>query len=347
MLRRIKRRRELSVALLVTVLVVSIVGNALFFYLFERDAYSGLTVWDSLWYSVISISTIGYGDYSATTIGARIGTAVFIIIIGLATFTAAVGMTVDWIVDLRQKERTGMATTRATNHALIVNFPSESRVRQIIDQFTQDANYRDREIVVVTDQIETLPFDHINVSFVKGSPLETETFERANLARAGDAIVLSPDYRDPRSDSYVASIAFVIEHMNPRVEIIAECLDPKHAVLFTASENVSLVYTMRIATNLLVQEAQDPGVNLLANAITSNEIEGTLASTTVESLPDGLSRYTDVAKKLLDKDVNLVGVIRGDKVIVSLGGAVPVEGDSLVYVSGDRHSWSSLQSLLA
>ena len=334
-------------ALLVSVLVVSIVGNTLFFYFFERDIEHGLTIWDSLWYSVISISTIGYGDYSATTSGARIGTAVFIIIIGLATFTTAIGMTVDWIVDLRQKERTGMAATRATNHAIIVNFPSESRVRQIIDQFTQDINYRDREMVVVTDQIETLPFDHVQVSFVRGSPLETETFERANLARAGDVIVLSPDYKDPRSDSYVASIAFVIEHMNPGIEIVAECLDPKHAVLFTASENVSLVYTMRIATNLLVQEAQDPGVNLLTNAITSNEIEGTLVSTTVESLPDGLPRYVEVAKKLLDKDVNLVGVIRGGKVIVSLGGAVPTEGDSLVYISRARHSWSALRALLA
>ena len=334
-------------ALLVSVLVLSIVGNTLFFYFFERDVNPGLTIWDSLWYSVVSISTIGYGDYAASTSGARIGTAVFIVIIGLATFTAAIGMTVDWIVDLRQKERTGMAATRAKNHAIIVNFPSESRVRQIIDQFTQDVNNRDREMVVVTDQIETLLFDHVQVSFVRGSPLETETFERANLARAGDVIVLSPDYQDPRSDSYVASIAFVIEHMNPEVGIVAECLDSKHAVLFTGSENVSLVYTMRIATNLLVQEAQDPGVNLLTNAITSNEIEGTLVSTTVESLPDGLPPYVEVAKKLLDKDVNLVGVIRGGKVIVSLGGAVPAEGDSLVYISRARYSWASLRALLA
>jgi len=84
---RARRRRNLAVVLVLTTLVVSILGNALTFFYFEGPARPDLTAWDSIWYSVISITTIGYGDFSATTLGGRIGTIVFITVFGPSTAT--------------------------------------------------------------------------------------------------------------------------------------------------------------------------------------------------------------------------------------------------------------------
>ena len=344
---QIRRRRELGVALVVGILVFSVIGNSITFYIFDR-ASQDLSIWDSFWYSVISITTIGYGDLSAQSLGARIGTTVFIIFIGLAAFTTALGLTVDWVVELRQKERRGMGGSKARDHLLIVNFPNESRVRQIIEEFTRDEAHRDQEIIIVTDQIEERPFSIANVSFVRGSPLEEETFERANIAHARQAIVLSTSADDPRTDSLVASVTFVMEHMNPGMTIVAECQDPKHAVLFNISERVSLVYTTRLANNLLVQEAQDPGVHLLTQVITSNvtEIEETVVSTTLTSVPEDPLPYTDAAKKLLDHGVNLMGVIREGAVIVGFQDLTIRRNDSLIYISKTRHSPQSLTALM-
>ena len=349
LLRRISRRRGLGVAFLLGVLVLAIAGNTATFYVFERNAEPAPTIWDSFWYSVISITTIGYGDFSAETLGARMGTAIFIVVIGLVAFTTAIGVTVDWIVDIRQKERTGMGKSGVRDHLIVVNFPNESRVRQIIEEFTRDEQHRGREIVVITDQVEELPFSIPNVLFVRGSPLQEETYRRANIAEARQAIVLSTSYDDPRSDSLVASIAYVIENMNPRTSIIAEALDPRHNVLFTNSRRVSRVYTLQVANNLLVQEAQDPGVNLLTQAITSNvtEIEETLASTPVGAIPDTPVAYNDVAKSLLDHGVNLVGVVRNGAVIIGFEDLALAENDSLVYISKTRRGWQELSSMLA
>lgn len=347
-IRKLRQRRELGVLSLLVILVLSVIGNAFTFYLFDRSAQD-VTLGDSFWYSVVSITTIGYGDFSAETLGARIGTAVFIIVIGLAAFTTAIGMLIDWIVDLRHKERTGMGSTRVREHLVVVNFPNESRVKQIIEEFTRDVRHQEREIVIVADQLEALPFALPNVSFIRGSVLEQETYQRANVSRANQAIILSPSYDDLRSDSLVASIAFVIEHMNPHITVIAECLDPKHAVLFDVSKRVSLVYTTQVANNLLVQEAQDPGVNMLTQAITSNltEIEETLASTTLEAAPQEPLPYTQVAKRLLDHGVNLVGVVRDGALSVGFEELTLAQQDSLVYISKTRHDPESLRSLLA
>ena len=240
-----------------------------------------------------------------------------------------------------------MGTPGARNHLLIVNFPNERRVRQIIDEYLHDPSHRKDEIVIVTDQIETLPFTHPNVSFVRGSPLEEETFHRAGAGEARLALVLSTGYDDPNSDSVAASIVSILAHMNPGIRSVAECLNTEHALLFRAVENVSLVYTFRLSNNLIVQEAQDPGVTMLTQAITSNQIEGTLVSTRVEA-GAGLSLpYIEVAKQLLDQEVNLVGVIRGENVHVRFDNLDLAENDRLVYISSMRHDWHAMRSLLS
>ena len=117
-------------------------------------------------------------------------------------------------------------------------------------------------------------------------------------------------------------------------------------MLFSGSKNVSLVYTLQLASNLLVQETQDPGVNLLTQAITSNQIDGTMASTKVEGGLASSPPYIDVARKLLDKDINLMGVIRKGAVHVSFGNLTLAEDDSLVYICSKRQSWETIRTLL-
>ncbi len=346
LIRKMRRRRELGALFLLFALAVSIIGNTLNFFFFERVIEHPPGIWDSLWYSVISITTIGYGDFSSTTVGARIGTTVFIVIIGLAAFTTSVGMLVDWVVELRDRERSGMGKSDARDHLLIVNFPGESRVRQVIDEFLTDAQHKERDVVIVADGIDRLPFAMANVSFVRGSPLEEATFRRAGIERAEQAIILSTGYDDPRSDSFVASVAFVVENLNPNINIVAECLDSKHAALFNKSDQVSLVYALSLVTNLLVQEAQDPGVAIVTQAITSNEVEGNLSTTKVEGEIGPNGSYDFIATKLLDNGVNLVGIVRGGDVILNFHDVPCADEDVLVYIDSDRRTWNEFREML-
>ena len=325
---------------------MSVVGNALTFFSFERGSDPDLTMADAFWYSVISISTIGYGDLSATTAGARFGTVFFIVVLGLTAFTSAVGMGVEWILDRNYRERAGMSKVVARNHVLIVNFPNERRVRQIIEEFLWDPSHRNDELVVVTDQIEALPFGERNVHFVRGAPLSEETYQRANAKEARQAIVLSTGYDDPNSDSVAASIVTILAHLNPKISIVAEVLDARHSLLFNGTKNASLVYTFRMSNNLLVQEAQDPGVSILTQAIVSNQVEGTLASTKVESALTPSLRYRDVATSLLKHDVNLVGVIRGEEVHLRFEDISLAQNDRLVYICPTRQDWETISSFL-
>ena len=167
---RARRRKRLGGAVVAFALLVSIVGNATTFYLFERGVHPELSVGDSFWYSMISITTIGYGDLSATTLGARVGTIIFITILGLTAFTASAGMIINWLIELQNRERSGLGRLYLKNHILIINYPNESRVRNIIDEFTSDSSHEYYDITLVTDRLESIPFQHSNVHFLHGSP---------------------------------------------------------------------------------------------------------------------------------------------------------------------------------
>ena len=339
LLTRARRRRMVGASIVLVALLASIVGNALTFYFFE----SGQSLGDSFWYSIISITTIGYGDLSATAIGSRIGTIVFITVVGLTAFTAWAGIVINWLIDLQHRERTGMGRLFVKEHILLINFPNESRVRHIIEEFTSDTRHSKDEIAIVTDRVESLPFSYPNVYFIRGSPLEMETYERAAIATAQKAIILSTGYDDPTSDSIVASAVSVLHRLNPQIKATVECINPKHAVLFEGMDNVSLVFPLQMANNLLVQESQDPGVSLLTQAITSNLVEGTLLSTRLEAVPDQQMPYPEFAKHMLDRDINLVGIVRNGNVHLRFTELFPVKDDVLVYISSSRLEWEAIQ----
>ena len=345
--RTLRHHREVGFAFIVLVLGLSLLGNAATFYLFDRAVNPGITVPDALWYSVVSITTIGYGDYSATTLGARLGTVLFVVLFGLAAFTSAIGIGIDRILERHQKERLGMTSVRATGHLLIVNPPTADRARKIIEEYVQDSGHLSDDVVVVSDKIESLPYRLPRVSFVRGSPLEEETYTRANLMHASSVMILGSGYDDPNSDSLVAAIVSVVEYLNPKIPGVAECQYLSHNVLFKGAKNIKPVFALNMVDKLMVQDLQDPGVQIILNIVTSNVIEGTLLSTVVEDEPANPMAYRQVAKILLDHDINLVGVIKDGIPHLSFVDLDVEHGDSMFYIAVRRREWSEIAPMLA
>ena len=213
---------------------------------------------------------------------------------------------------------------------------------QVINELRADSTYRDTEVVVVSDQIEEFSRPGPNVMFVNGSVLARETFERAHADTAKLAIVLARSYNDSSSDAIVASSVAVLDSINPRMHIVAECLDKKHDLLFQSVHCNAVVYSMDISGNLLTQEAQDPGVSQLIGVLTSNVRGTTLYSCEVTQPEACDANYAEVAKRLLDQDVNIMCVNRASESHTALKSLLPESGDRVIYAARRRLSWLEL-----
>ena len=324
------------------VLLASILANAICFHLFDRNYHDNLTFGDSLWYSVISITTIGYGDFSAQSTGARVSTVLFIVIVGLAAFSILFGMLIDAMAAYLIRGQKGLGRIMANEQVLIVNFPSETRVRQIIDEIQAESRQK-TEIVVVADDVEELPFSRTDVLFVRGSTHDTHTYQRARVERARMAIVLSRDYADANSDALVAAAVSVIDKLNDKIHIVAECVDQRHRPLFDAVRCNAIVPGLHIAANLLVQEIQDPGISQMIEVITSNRIGATLYTTAVDSDLD--LDYISMAKALLDHGVNFLAFNRNADSITEFTGHRPQREDRMIYIADRRLGWGEIAGL--
>lgn len=339
-IQRLRRSRKAGVVSVLALVALSILGNATTFYLFDGPQNPDMTFGDALWYSVISITTIGYGDMSASSPGARVGTVIFVVIFGLTAFSGLLGLLVDGMMNLNFREMHGLTTAYCKNHVIIAHFPNLARVRKIIGELRDDPEYAKVDIVLVNDDIETIPFDIPGVFFVKGSPLQLETLNRAGLRQARLAIVLCTNQSDISSDGKVASVISLIEHLCPEIKTVAECLDERHSVLFRSTNCDSVVFSNKLIDNLLVQETQDPGVSSLMSQLTDNGEGYTLYSVEVNDRFDEL--YKDLAEIFHKKTFNVLSVERGGRHHMDYAQMKAKEGDRVLYVGTERQTWEEL-----
>ena len=332
--------RRVAVSYVLILLIVAVVGNAATFYAFDGRA-QGFGFGDALWYSLISITTIGYGDYSAQSTGARLGTILFIIVIGMGAFTFLLGTALDFLVEHRVHLLQGKGRMNLSNHLVIVNFPGAVYVRQIIDEWRADPGHADQPIVLVNDQINELPFELPYLYFVKGSPLEAEVYTRAALGAAALVIVLATGADDPNSDAVVASAVSVIEHVRPGVRAVAECQSDRHLSLFASVHCNSVVPSQQIGNNLLVQESQDAGASGVLAKLLSNQHPETLYTTPVGDAAD-IATYREAAVLLVGNKALPVGLLRAGETITDFLDTSVQAGDCLIYIAPSRMTWAEL-----
>jgi voltage-gated potassium channel len=342
LVRRIRNRPSIGFALIAVLLTLAIVGNATCFYTFEHRVKPELTLGDAFWYSAVSITTIGYGDITATTPGARLGTVIFTMLVGLTSFSLFFGTVLDAVSNTASKAQRGLARAMAHDHILIVHFPNEQRILRLIEEIRSDPEEGKGEIVIISDEIEELPFRLPDVLFVRGSSHDIDTYKRAQADRAKMAVVVSPDYANRNSDAIVAAAVTVLDRIKHELHIVAECLDEKHRPLFDSCNADAVVMGMTIAGNLLIQEAHDPGIAQLIEALTSNRKGTTLFA--VEVQEDGAA-YVDLAQKLLGKSITVMAVNRGGETLTLFDGVKSKTGDRIVYSAARRVEWNGLRAL--
>ena len=328
--------------------LLCIILNSVIFYFFERNQRNGLTLWDSVWMSFTTITTVGYGDYSATTVGGRVATMVLLYLVGLACFPYVITQIVDIAVEGQNNRRYGLIDCRdlVDDHILIVNFPSELKVAAIIDQLASDPVTSDRSLVILADNIEEIPFNNPNVFFVRGSPLQDESLNRANVARAYASVILTPQTDEHAADAITSSIVSLIETLNPKVRTIVECSSIGHLPLFRAFNCDAVIPTRNIAAKVLAQEVRDHGLShAIAELLT--QAEGSeLYTETIEVEGFHFNELQSLLMKL-GAQVILVGVIRSSKHWINPPPDFEIQPtDRLILISNRRSDWKPIHAQL-
>ena len=347
--RRVSRNRHIRRITVAGFIVLGAIAlNSACFYYFENAVKAELTLWDSFWLSFTTITTVGYGDYSASTVGGRVATMVLLYGVGLAMFPYVITQIVDTTVERHNDRRRGLIDCRdlVQNHIIIVNYPSELRVASIIEQLSSDVVTAHRPIVVLANNVEELSFNRSDVYFVRGAPLEEESWKRANIEMAYAVLILAPQTEEHVADAITASTISLIETLHPTIRTIAECTSIQHLAIFRSFRCDAVIPTNNIAAKVLAQEVRDRGLALAVRELLTEAEGSELYSETINI--DGIN-FGELQSLLLElkAEVILVGILRDNQHLINPPLTLQIQRtDRLILIGNRRSDWHQIYEQL-
>ncbi|MBL8718894.1 MAG: potassium channel protein [Myxococcales bacterium] len=286
-------------------------GTTGFLY-FELPARPDLKPLDGLWWSLVTITTIGYGDYFPTTSGGRFVIAVPLMLFGIGLLGFVLSVSASKLVEARNMELFGMAKSKLEGHLVIVNYPSLAKVERVVDELRSDPDFEvGDEILLIDEDLEALPASLVKrgVGFVRGSPSRDETLERANIDSARYAVILTQRPGDARSDHQALAVCLAIEGRNPNVRTTVEVVDVVSEELLRKAGVDRVVCTSRFDAHFISNEVIHPGVQEVLDQLLSH-----LAGRQQLYLtPFGSGTYGAVAERCRSKGHTAIGLQRAGK----------------------------------
>jgi len=195
---------KLPITKILTLVLAVIAYGTIGFHFIEGQSW---TV--SLYWTFVTIGTVGYGDYSPETALGMYFT-ITLIILGIGTFALAVESLLEFLVKRQQLRLMGLVNVERSNHVVICGW-TESTMECIKDIG------KDFEVFVIDENEEVKKKAIKNkVNFVHGDPTRMKDLEKANVKGAKSIIV------DMGSDSKSIHTILGIRKLDKDVRIIAE-----------------------------------------------------------------------------------------------------------------------------
>ncbi len=223
-------------------LVAVILASGLSFSYFE-----GKPLEESLYWTFITITTIGYGDiYPQTEAGRMV--AVATALTGIAFFTVFVGLIADYVMIRATKRARGELPVKARGHIVILGW--DEAAETLVGELR--AKVPGRRIVLLNREGPLLAEGE--VSTVRGDPTKAEDLKKASIGEASHIIVTTGD------DSRTILAVLHARRLNPKATIIAEALRDENMDLIRQAGADMVVLTSSLGGMLLASAVTEPAI---------------------------------------------------------------------------------------
>lgn len=338
LLRVIQGQTQAWLRIVLLLCLMLIYGTVGFVY-FERPQNPDLTWADGLWYSIVTMTTVGYGDFFPKSNAGRLLVGVPLMVIGIGLLGYALSVIATALVTAKSKELKGMGCFDLEGHIVIINFPGLAKVERLIRELRNDPSVgNNAKVILIDEDLSEIPTELLNrgVGFIRGNPTRDETLVRASIDRAAHAIVLCKSPGDPHSDNLNVTITLAIEARNKKIQTVVECLDPCTEELLRKAHCDRVVCMSRFEANFISQELLNPGVQDVMDELLSST-----CGQQIYLVPITLGRQAGDFARLLargqEKGHLIIGIRRSGKILLNLTADFTLaENDQAITIASKR-----------
>lgn len=193
-----KMNSSISKLLFYILLIFLVIFSGAFAVLMVEFQNQGKSFFDAIWWSLVTFTTVGFGDlYPVTFWGRMVG--IIIILLGLiilALFTAFIASS---FIDIKLKERRGLSNIKARKHIIICGWnQSGFKILNYLSRNPQAA-----QTIVLVNQMDTEKVASIqnnypktDIKFIKGDFTNQDILAKANVKDSVHTVILY-DESDP------------------------------------------------------------------------------------------------------------------------------------------------------
>jgi len=266
----------------ITLLIILYGALAIFFadrYYSSKEAGG---IFEAIYWSVVTISTVGYGDIVPISKMGKVF-ALMIIISGPALLSLITASIASIFVARKIKEGKGLEAIKDKGHIIICGWNDNGT--KVIDGILLQAKDATPVIVLINeldrDEVQSLQYkyEEHNLRFVRGNFVKEDVLARANLIRSRSAIVLadiSGGHIVEKADERTIFGTMAIKSMASKVRTCAELIHAENKEHLKRANVDEIIVRGESAGSLLATSAVSPGVTDSVRLLINNKDENKL-----------------------------------------------------------------------
>jgi len=267
----------------------------------------GFSWGDSLWLTLTTVTTVGYGDFSANTFWGRAATVILLYAAGIAVLAQVAAMYFEFRQDRRNRILKGEWSWDMEDHIVLINSPKDGATRyfeQLITQLRRSTlPTGQKPVLIVTSHLtQGIPdsLRAMDVAHVNAPNADAQAIEHSNLRYASIIVLLCHDPLNPIWDSVNFDLASRCREVNPNAMIVSEIVsDDNRDRLIRAGAN-HVVRPIRSYPELLVRTLLAPGTEQVIEDLFDSEGEEC-----VRYSVHFHGKWADLATMLIRHDIGL------------------------------------------
>ena len=224
------------------------------------------------WWAIVTMTTVGYGDFSPSTPAGRIF-AVLIMFIGISLVSLLTASISSIFVAQKIREGKGLEQLNLNNHLILCGWnPNGGR---ILDSIQHLSHSKKLELVLINEMNEEdvtqlkNRYQQLDIKFVAGDFTQEEILNKANIFEANTVIVI-PNTTGSEVATYDEKTIFAtltIKSMDSSIRVVAYLLDRENLTHIKRADADEVVVGDDFSAHILASHVVDPGIPQIANQL--------------------------------------------------------------------------------
>lgn len=209
------------------------------------------TIFEGIWWAVVTISTVGYGDFVPSS-GAGRFLGMVLILVGAGFFGFYMATISRYTFDLQDAFTKGKSSFKGEGQMIIVGW--NERAKRTIEHFCHKKN--PVPIVLIDQTLKENPVPYTSVHFIQGDPTRDEVLLRANIKSASTMLITADQHKtESQADMHSILTLLAAKGLSPNLYCVVELLtteQSKNAIRAGADEIIeTAALTSEVMTNRL------------------------------------------------------------------------------------------------